>query len=151
MGKTKHGIYTWVKHGQLPSIRGKKKIQKVLEELEKGLIADYGGPEGISTSQEILIRSTVKALGVPFLIELFINKYGVVIQKGRALELHPILGRNYLAFLNTIRQNLLSLKEFRKEKTDSGIKTIEQDQQEYLDRVDGRRKRRKNKDKTKEG
>lgn len=118
MGEIKHGVYTWIKHGQLPSIRGKKKVHKILEELERGLIADYGGPENISTSQEILIRSTVKALGVPFLIELFINKYGVVIQKGKALELHPILGRSYLGFLNTIRQNLLSLKELGKEKGD---------------------------------
>lgn len=125
MGKKTHGIYTWVKHGQLPSIRGKKKVQKILEELEKGLIADYGGPEGISTSQEILIRSTVKALGVPFLIELFINKYGPVVQKGKAIELHPILGRNYLSFLNTIRQNLLSLKELKKEKDDGVLTPFE--------------------------
>lgn len=118
MEKPKHGIYTWIKHGQLPSIRGKRKIQKVLEELEEGLIADYGGPEGISTSQEILIRSTVKALGVPFLIEMFINKYGPIIIKGRAIELHPILSKNYLAFFNTIRQNLLALKELGKDKTD---------------------------------
>ena len=151
MGKTKHGIYTWIKHSQMPSIRGAKKIQKVLEELEKGLIADYGGAKGISTSQEILIRSTVKALGVPFLIELYINKYGPIIQKGRSIELHGILGKNYLAYLNTIRQNLLSLKELKKEKADLGIKRIEQDQQEYLDRVDGRRKRRKDEDKVKEG
>lgn len=125
MGKTKHGIYTWIKHGQLPSIRGKRKIQKVLEDLERGLIADYGGPDGISTSQEILIRSTVKALGVPFLIELFINKYGPVIQKGKGIELHPILGRSYLGYLNTIRQNLLSLKELTKEKTDEVLAPYE--------------------------
>lgn len=74
--------------------------------------------EGISTSQEILIRSTVKALGVPFLIELFINKYGPIIIKGRAIELHPILSKNYLAFFNTIRQNLLALKELGKDRTD---------------------------------
>jgi len=142
MGKTKHGIYTWVKHGQLPSIRGKKKVQKMLEELEKGLIADYGGPENISTSQEILIRSTVKALGVPFLIELFINKYGPVIQKGKALELHPILGRNYLSFLNTIRQNLLSLKELRKEKADDSL-----DVQAYIKQFDEQEAKKKEKKK----
>ena len=125
MGETKHGIYTWVKHGQLPSIRGKRKIQKILEELEKGLMADYGGPESLSTAQEILIRSTVKALGVPFLIELFINKYGPVMQKGGALELHPILGRSYLGFLNTIRQNLLALKDLKKEHDDSVLTPLQ--------------------------
>jgi hypothetical protein len=125
MGETKHGIYTWIKHGQLPSLRGKRKIQKALEELERGLIADYGGPEGISTSQEILIRSTVKALGVPFLIEMFINKYGPLIQRSKSIELHPVLSRNYLSFLNTIRQNLLSLKELKKEHDDSVLTPLE--------------------------
>jgi len=114
----------------------------MLEELEKGLIADYGGPENISTSQEILIRSTVKALGVPFLIELFINKYGPVIQKGKALELHPILGRNYLSFLNTIRQNLLSLKELRKEKADDSL-----DVQAYIKQFDEQEAKKKEKKK----
>lgn len=121
----RHGIYTWVRHGQLPSIRGKRKVHKILEELEAGLIADYGGTEGISTSQEILIRSTVKVLGVPFLIELFINKYGPVIIKEKGIELHPILSKNYLAFFNTIRQNLLALKELGKDKTDEALAPYE--------------------------
>lgn len=125
MGETKHGIYTWIKHGQLPSIRGKRKVHQILEEMEKKLIMDYGGPENITAAQEILIRSTIKALGVPFLIEMFMNQYGPVIIKDKGIELHPVLGKNYLAFFNTIRQNLLALKELGRDKTDEALAPYE--------------------------
>ena len=116
MPKETHGIHKWIKHNQLPSARGINKIQKCLDELEQGLINDYGGPEKISTSQEILIRSVTKALGIQFLAELYVNEAGPIKRApGNDIELRNILGKNYLSYANSIRQNLLALKELSKD------------------------------------
>lgn len=131
MPKETHGIYKWIKQNQLPSARGIDKVKKCLDELEQGLIQDYGGPGKISTSQEILIRSVVKALGVQFLAELFINEYGPIRKRGNDIELRALLGKNYLSFINSIRQNLLALKELSKDAKGDAPDLIEYVEKKY--------------------
>lgn len=135
MPKETHGIYKLLKHGQLPSIRGKRKVQKCLEDIEASLIKDYGGPENISTAQEIIIRATTKALGVLHLAELYVNEYGPIRKKGNDIELRAILGKNYLSYLNSIRQNLLALKELGSGKPEKVV-----DLGRYIEETYGKKK-----------
>ena len=111
--KHRHGIYFWLKTGQInPSIRGYRKLQKYLMDLERQLIEDAGGLENLTAAREILIRGTIKAYGVVLLSELFISKYSVLrpdqARRG-VLQFQPILERSYWGAQQQIRQNLLAL------------------------------------------
>jgi hypothetical protein len=109
----RHGIYFWLKTGQVnPSIRGYRKIQKYLMDLEKQLIQDAGGQENLTAAREILVRTTIRAYGVVLLSELFISKYSVLRPdkaKRGILEYQPIIERSYWGAQAQIRQNLLAL------------------------------------------
>jgi len=109
----RHGIYFWLKTGQInPSIRGYRKLQAFLMDLEKRLIEDAGGEKGLTAAREILIRSTIRAYGVVLLSELFISKYSVLRPdkaKRGILEYQPIIERSYWGAQAQIRQNLLAL------------------------------------------
>ena len=109
----RHGIYFWLKTGQInPSIRGYRKLQAFLMDLEKRLIEDSGGETGLTAAREILIRSTIRAYGVILLSELFISKYSVLRPdkaKRGILEYQPILERSYWGAQAQVRQNLLAL------------------------------------------
>ena len=108
----KHGIYLFLKHNQLPSIRGRRKVQKILTDLESGLVAELGGWDKITPQQEMLVRATVKCYGVILLTELFVNKYSPLrpdLAKRGVLAYQPVLERSYLSFLNSARLNLAQL------------------------------------------
>lgn len=117
-GQITHGVHTWLRTGKInPSIRGFKRIQKYLRDVEKDLIADLGGPENITVAQELLIKSTIQAQGVLLLAGAFSQKYSILrpdMAKRGILELQPVLGKQFCAFLNTIRQNLIVLGLERK-------------------------------------
>lgn len=111
--KAKHGIYFWLKTGRVnPSIRGYKKLQRYLEDMERDLIDLQGGPEKLTAAKEILIKATIEAYGVFLLASMYCKREGILrpdlLKKG-IIELQPVLGRQFLAFLNTLRQNLLAL------------------------------------------
>lgn len=114
----KHGLTPWIKQGQLPSGRGMAKIKKHLADIQDRLIDSLGGVKEITPQQEILAHSTIKGLGVMLLVELYINKEGPIrkdlLRRG-IVELQPVLGKSYVAFLNSIRQNLLALGLDRKQ------------------------------------
>lgn len=106
----KHGITTWLRTGRLnPSIRGHKKLERYLIELEKDLIKQVGE---LTPAKEILIKSTLEAFGVFILASVYCKKHGVLrpdcLSQG-VIELQPVLGKQFLAFLNTLRQNLVAL------------------------------------------
>jgi hypothetical protein len=108
----KTGVERWVKSGQMPTGRGFEKVKRYIRDVEIRLIDALGGVKTITPQQEILIRGTIKALGVCYLVELYINREGPVIKhllKRGIVELQPCLGKSYLAFLNTIRQNVTAL------------------------------------------
>jgi hypothetical protein len=111
--RSKHGIYFWLKSGRInPSVRGHKKLQRYLEDVEADLINCLGGPEKVSAGQEILIKGTIEAYGVILLASMYCKKEGILrpdmFEKG-VIELQPVLGKQLLSFLNTVRLNLISL------------------------------------------
>ena len=61
-----------------PSIKGYKKIQKHLQDLETQLIEEGGRQANLTTAREILISSTVRAFSVVMLVELYANRYSAV-------------------------------------------------------------------------
>jgi len=139
--KAKHGIYFWLKMGRVnPSIRGYKKLQRYLEDMERDLIDLQGGPEKLTAAKEILIKATIEAYGVLLLASIYCKRDGILrpdlLKKG-IVELQPVLGRQFLAFLNTLRQNLLALGLDKKEADEVF------DLQEYAREKYGKKKARK--------
>ncbi len=108
-----HGIYSWLKTGRInPSIRGHKKLQAYLMKLERTITEDLGGPDNLTAAQEILIKATVEAYGVILLASMFCKRTGYFRPDQARLgvmELQPVLGAQFLAFMNTTRQNLTTL------------------------------------------
>lgn len=109
----KHGVYTWLDQKRInPSIRGHRKIQAYLEDLEGRLIEMQGGPGKLTAAQEVLIKSTIEGYGVVLLASIYCKDAGILRpdkKKKGIIELQPVLGKQFLAFMNTIRQNLLAL------------------------------------------
>ena len=112
-GKITHGAYSWLQTGRInPSIRGYKKLQRYLEDIERSLIDDLGGPEKLIAAKEILIKATIETYGVLFLASMYCKREGILRpdkMKRGIIELQPVLGHQFIAFMNTIRQNLLAL------------------------------------------
>lgn len=109
--KVKHGIHTWLDKGRInPSVRGYRKLQKHLEDMESQLQDMQGGK--VTAAKRILIKSTVEAYGVILLASVYCKDAGILRpdkRKAGVIELQPVLGNQFLAFMNTIRQNLLAL------------------------------------------
>lgn len=123
--KVSHGVHSWLKTGRInPSIRGYKKLQKYLEDMEKNLIEDLGGLSELTAAKEILIKGTVEAYGVLFLATMYCKKEGILrpdlLKKG-IVSLQPVLGNQFLAFLNTCRQNLTALGLDRKQAEETSL------------------------------
>jgi len=110
--KPVHGVDGLIKRGRLPSLRGKRRVQKALDELEAGLVKELGGWKNISPQQEIILRSTLTCHAVVLLTQLFINKYGPLrpdqARRG-VLCYHPLLERTLATYINTARLNLEKL------------------------------------------
>jgi len=108
-----HGIKFWLRTGKVnPSIRGYKKIQKYLVDLEAQLIEESGGQASLTAAREILIRSTIRGYGVIMLAELYASRYSVVRPdqaKAGVLAFQPILEKGYIGILAQIRANLMAL------------------------------------------
>jgi hypothetical protein len=70
----------------------------------------------ISPGARALIMGTCEAEGVVMLIGSYLRKYGVLdhraVKRG-SLELSPLLSRSWLAYQNTIRQNVLALEALK--------------------------------------
>jgi len=136
--KVKHGIYFWLKTGRVnPSVRGYKKLQRYLEDMERDLIDLQGGSEKLTAAKEILIKATIEAYGVLLLASMYCKRDGILrpdlLKKG-IVELQPVLGKQFLSFLNVLRQNLVVLG-INKEQTDEVF-----DLQEYAREKYGKKK-----------
>jgi hypothetical protein len=112
-GYVTHGIYSFLRTGKVnPSVRGFKRIQKYLREIERDLTADLGGQDSLTAAQEVLVKTTVQAYGVLLLAGAYTQRYSIldpVKARRGILELQPVLGHQYIAFLNCVRQNLIAL------------------------------------------
>jgi hypothetical protein len=84
-------------------------------------LTELQGPGGMTASKEILIKSTVEAFGVLLLAAMYCKRAGVIrpdMARHGVIELQPVLGKQFLAFLNTVRQNLVALGLERKKADD---------------------------------
>jgi hypothetical protein len=66
----------------------------------------------MTAGREILIKSTVEAFGVVLLAAMFCKREGIIrpdSARHGVIELQPVLGKQFLAFMNSIRQNLVVL------------------------------------------
>jgi hypothetical protein len=111
----KHYLYSWVTRKALPSGRAFVRIRRELSKLRGELIERYGGNK-ITPEAVILIDSVIEALGVQKLQGLYIRKAGIIRQdslKAGNLELHSILGKNWISYANVVRQNLLALQDLK--------------------------------------
>jgi len=108
-----HGIEYWLRTGKVnPSIKGYRKVQRYLADLERRLVEDSGGEANLTAQREILIRTTIRAYGVIALAELYAGRFSVVRPdqaKYGVLTFQPILERAYSSFLSQIRANLALL------------------------------------------
>jgi hypothetical protein len=108
-----HGVYSWLRTGKVnPSIRGHRRIQRYLREIKADLIKDLGGPENLTAAKEVLVEATIQAYGVLLLATAYTARYSILdpVQARRGiLSAQPILSHQFVAFMNTIRQNLMAL------------------------------------------
>jgi len=141
--KVKHGGYLWLKEKRIhPSIRGHEKLQKYLNNLEKDLINDLGGPEQLTAAKEIMIKTVVEAYGFVLLSSMYCKKEGILrpdLLKRGIVELQPVLGKQFLAFMNSCRQSLVALGLERKAEEVIDIQT-------YIKQFDEKKERRKKND-----
>jgi hypothetical protein len=89
-----------------------REVGKLLEEFE----AEHAINGKLSPGARALIRGTCEAEGVVMLIGLYLRKNGVLdnrAAKRGTLELTPLLSKSWLAYQNTIRQNVLALEQLK--------------------------------------
>lgn len=106
----KHGIDHYIKHGKVPrKLPGREKLVKRLTEVRLELEKTI--PD-LSPAKQIILDETLKAVMICWLTGLYVGKYGPLdpaeLEKGR-LELQPVLGKSFIAYLNTIRLNFIAL------------------------------------------
>jgi hypothetical protein len=114
-GGQKHGVNIFLQTGRLPSVRGKRLLNKYLRALERDLKAAMGGSP--TPQEDIMIKQVLKAEGVLRLIEIWLQRVPAISKKGwqrGSLELQPCLSQSYGFFLNVQRQALLALGLERK-------------------------------------
>jgi|GEM_PF-2424950 len=133
-GQVKHGISTFLRTGKIsPSVRGFRRIQKYLREIERDLISDLGGSENLTAAREILIKSTIQAYGCLLLAGAYTQRHGLLRPdqaRKEIIELQPVLGHQFIAFQNCIRMNLIALGLDRK-KADETIDLAAYVQERY--------------------
>jgi hypothetical protein len=101
---TTHGGYTFLTTGRLPEHR--REVERYLAEARVGLLEDLAGAGGrVTAAQQILIDRVVTKLGVLRCIEEYVRETAVMLGP----DLAPPLGRNYLAYSNSIRLDLQAL------------------------------------------
>ena len=111
--KIKHGAYLWIKDKRIhPSIAGHQRLRKYLKDIEKDLIRQHTGSDGLTPSQEIMIRTTIEAYGFILLGAIYCKRDGILnpslLEKG-IVSFQPVLSNQFIAFMNSIRQNLIFL------------------------------------------
>jgi hypothetical protein len=111
----------------MPSGRAFVKIRRELSRLREDLIEQYGGDK-VSPQAVILIDSVIEALGVQKLQGLYIRKAGIIRQdslEAGNLELHSILGKNWISYANVVRQGLMALRELGAPHEERGLTPAE--------------------------
>lgn len=109
-GGTTHGGNRFVRTGRLPSIRGKRKIEKRLNELRTRLMEVV--PNSQDPRKAVLIEQIVQSEGFQILVGEYVKRVGILnprkFRQG-LLELQPVLGKSLIGFMNSQRQAIGAL------------------------------------------
>jgi len=101
----RHGGYSVITKNIPLAVR--RRVQGVRDQL----VRDIGGTEAaLTAAQAILIDKTVNLYQITLCLEAYVRREGPF----RGKKLDPVLGQNYLAYVNTIRLNLRELGISRK-------------------------------------
>lgn len=108
MGNEKHGVHYLIRTGSFPkkpSVRGTRKLSKILDLIRQDLIEQLGGPEAVSTAQLMQLDSLMVCKKITGYIQLLANEHGLLdprsVNLRKELRLHHILERTLLSYLNT--------------------------------------------------
>lgn len=81
-------------------------IRRQVQLIREQLVRDIGGPAPeLTAAQVILIDKTINLYQVTLCLEAYVRREGPF----RGKRLDPVLGQNYLAYVNTLRLNLREL------------------------------------------
>lgn len=95
--------------GKVPSVRGARKLQSDMEQLEKTL--EEITPQ-INAKKVLLIRQIVRTETLTRLIELYMKTHGILQpfkSKRSILELQPAIAGAYLSLMTQQRNSILAL------------------------------------------
>lgn len=120
----KHGLYAYQARGELPTIPGKRQIQRRLDDLKDGLMKAV--PDSEDPRRQVLIGQIVKLEGLLILIEEYLKRAGLLRsdrwRRGIA-EIHPV-GQQFVSFLNAQRDAIRALGLDRKPEPGQDLASI---------------------------
>ncbi len=103
------GAWIWFRTGRVPEIKGRRRLQKHLNDLRTKLMEVV--PNSSDPRRELVIAQVLKAEGFLVLIESYLKKSGIVdptaLQQGR-LETQGALGQ-VISFMNCQLRSLQAL------------------------------------------
>ena len=93
-----HGAYT----GHIRRRYSDKRYRegKQLQAVMDALVDDLGGHDNLTAGQRLLLDTIQSKLVVVLQIGKYVDKQSEIIKEGQLL---PVLGKNYLAYLNSLR------------------------------------------------
>ena len=104
----KHGAWSLTTTGKIPSVRGRREIQRDLQEIRTEL--ERVTPR-LTVQKKLLINQIIRSEGQIRLIELYFKRCGIMRPdrwRRGVLEPHPVT-QTYLSFLHSQRNALMSL------------------------------------------
>jgi hypothetical protein len=102
----KHGGHSFLATGRLPSIRGRKRIQRTLNDFRAALVAAV--PDSEDPRISALIGQVVRAEGFLFIIEAHLRRFGILKLGKDGLESMPVL-KDVVSFMNVQRAAILAM------------------------------------------
>jgi len=96
-----HGV--WCKHFRKRYTDARTREGKQLKAVMDSLVEDLGGQENLNAAQRLLLDTIQSKLIVVLQIGKYVDQQQEIIKDG---ELLPVLGKSYLAYLNSLRLTL---------------------------------------------
>ncbi len=125
---TRHGAYS--RHVRKRFTDGRTREGRQLRAVIDALIDDLGGHDNLNAGQRLLLDTIQSKLIVILQVSRYVDRQKEIIKGG---ELIPVLGKNYLAYLNSLRLTLAELyKGYGENKTK--VPTIQEIISEHEDR-----------------
>ena len=109
-----HGAHSYLRTGRLlPSIRGRRRIARQLNELRAALMESVPGSD--DPRKAALIGQVVRAEGFGLILESYLKRFGVLkLGKGGGVEAQPAMA-TIIGLMHVQRQALMTLGMDRRE------------------------------------